>query len=71
MSFPVSAMAEVKPRRVHACFDRCAWQTGFPKSEMDAALARLRRTYERMDAEIEKSGGPWLWARTSRSPTWR
>ena len=35
-------------------------QTGFSKSEMDAALARLRRTYERMDAEIEKSGGPWL-----------
>ena len=33
---------------------------GFPQSEMDAALARLRRTYERMDAEIEKSGGPWL-----------
>ena len=27
---------------------------------MDAALARLRRTYERMDAEIERSGGPWL-----------
>ncbi len=23
-------------------------------------MARLRRTYERMDAEIEKSGGPWL-----------
>ena len=35
-------------------------QTGFPQAEMDAALARLRRTYERMDAEIEKSGGPWL-----------
>jgi glutathione S-transferase len=35
-------------------------QTGFPKAEMDAALARLRRAYERMDAEIEKSGGPWL-----------
>ena len=35
-------------------------QTGFPKAEMDAALARLRRSYERMDAEIEKSGGPWL-----------
>jgi glutathione S-transferase len=35
-------------------------QTGFPKHEMDAALARMRRTYERMDAEIEKSGGPWL-----------
>jgi glutathione S-transferase len=27
---------------------------------MDAALARLRRTYERMDTEIAKSGGPWL-----------
>ncbi len=35
-------------------------QTGFPKHEMDAALARLRRTYERMDSEIERSGGPWL-----------
>jgi glutathione S-transferase len=35
-------------------------QTGFPKSEMDAALARLRRSFERMDAEIERSGGPWL-----------
>ncbi len=27
---------------------------------MDAATQRLRRTYERMDSEIEKSGGPWL-----------
>ena len=27
---------------------------------MDAALGRLRRSWERMDAEIEKSGGPWL-----------
>ena len=35
-------------------------QSGFPKAEMDAALARLRRSYERMDVEIEKSGGPWL-----------
>src|SRR5258708_13608218 len=33
---------------------------GFPQKEMDAALQRLRRTYERMDAEIAKSGGPWL-----------
>src|ERR1700733_15307299 len=33
---------------------------GFPQKDMDEALARLRRTYERMDAEIEKSGGPWL-----------
>jgi glutathione S-transferase len=23
-------------------------------------MARLRRTYERMNAEVEKSGGPWL-----------
>jgi glutathione S-transferase len=27
---------------------------------MDAALGRLRRSWERMDAEIAKSGGPWL-----------
>ena len=33
---------------------------GFPQKDMDEALARLRRTYERMDAEIAKSGGPWL-----------
>ncbi len=33
---------------------------GFPQKDMDEALARLRRTYERMDAEIKQSGGPWL-----------
>jgi glutathione S-transferase len=33
---------------------------GFPKKDMDAAVQRLRRTYERMDSEIESSGGPWL-----------
>ena len=33
---------------------------GFPKAEMDAALAGLRRSYERMDITIEQSGGPWL-----------
>jgi glutathione S-transferase len=27
---------------------------------MDAALARMERTYERMDSSIEASGGPWL-----------
>ncbi len=27
---------------------------------MDNALGRLRRAYERMEAEIETSGGPWL-----------
>ncbi len=52
------AMAESKPLRKE--FMMTMGQTGFPKAEMDAALARLRRAYERMDTEIEKSGGPWL-----------
>jgi len=52
------AMAESKPLRRE--FMLTMGQTGFPKHEMDAALARLRRTYERMDSEIERSGGPWL-----------
>ena len=52
------AMAESKPLRRE--FMLTMGQTGFPKSEMDAALARLRRAYERMDAEIAASGGPWL-----------
>jgi glutathione S-transferase len=52
------AMAESKPLRRE--FMLAMGQTGFPKAEMDAALRRLRRAYERMEAEIEKSGGPWL-----------
>jgi glutathione S-transferase len=52
------AMAESKPLRKE--FMTAMGQTGFPQAEMDAALARLRRAYERMDGEIEKSGGPWL-----------
>src|SRR5512143_3924592 len=52
------AMAESKPLRRE--FMMTMGQTGFPKAEMDAALGRLRRSYERMDAEIAKSGGPWL-----------
>ena len=52
------AMAESKPLRRE--FMMTMGQTGFPQSEMDAARARLRRTYERTDAEIGKSGGPWL-----------
>jgi glutathione S-transferase len=52
------AMAESKPLRRE--FMLTMGQTGFPKHDMDAALARLRRTYERMDTEIERSGGPWL-----------
>ncbi len=53
-----SAMAESKPLRRE--FMLSMGQTGFPDSEMSAALARLRRSYERMDAELENSGGPWL-----------
>jgi glutathione S-transferase len=52
------ALAESKPLRRE--FMMTMGQTGFPKAEMDAALGRLRRTYERMQAEIDKSGGPWL-----------
>jgi glutathione S-transferase len=52
------AFAESKPLRRE--FMLAMSQTGFPHSEMEAALKRLRRTYERMDREIEKSGGPWL-----------
>lgn len=52
------ALAESKPLRRE--FMLTMGQTGFPKSDMDAALGRLRRTYERMDAEIKRSGGPWL-----------
>ncbi|MEO8466988.1 MAG: glutathione S-transferase N-terminal domain-containing protein [Gammaproteobacteria bacterium] len=53
-----TAMAESKPLRRE--FMLTMGQAGFPKSEMDAALARLRRSYERMDSEIDRSGGPWL-----------
>ncbi|MGH6665909.1 MAG: glutathione S-transferase family protein [Pseudolabrys sp.] len=52
------AMAESKPLRRE--FMMAMGQTGFPQQEMDAALGRLRRTYERMDTQIEASGGPWL-----------
>src|SRR6476469_9788977 len=55
------AFAESKPLRKE--FMLAMGRTGFPQKEMDAALQRLRRTYERMDAEIEKSGGPWLLGR--------
>ena len=52
------AFAESKPLRKE--FMLKMGQSGFPKEEMDAALARLRRSYERMEADIETSGGPWL-----------
>ena len=52
------AFAESKPLRKE--FMLAMGRKGFPQKEMDAALARLRRTYERMDAELAQSGGPWL-----------
>lgn len=52
------AFAESKPLRKE--FMLAMGRTGFPQKDMDAAMQRLRRTYERMDAEIERSGGPWL-----------
>jgi len=52
------AFAESKPLRKE--FMLAMGRTGFPEKEMNAALDRLRRTYRRMDAEMEKSGGPWL-----------
>lgn len=35
-------------------------RTGFPKAEMDEALARLQRGIDRMAAWLAASGGPWL-----------
>ena len=52
------AFAESKPLRKE--FMMAMGRKGFPQKDMDSALQRLRRTYERMDTEIEKSGGPWL-----------
>src|SRR5882757_3434234 len=58
------AMAESKPLRRE--FMLAMGRKGFPEKDMQQALGRLARTYERMDAEIEKSGGPWL---QGRDPT--
>jgi glutathione S-transferase len=52
------AFAESKPLRKE--FMLAMGRKGFPQKEMDAAMQRLRRSYERMEAEIAKSGGPWL-----------
>ena len=52
------AFAESKPLRKE--FMLAMGRKGFPEKDMSAALARLRRTYERMDEEISQSGGPWL-----------
>jgi len=55
------AFAESKPLRKE--FMMAMGRYGFPQKEMDGALGRLRRSYERMDASIEDSGGPWLFGR--------
>jgi glutathione S-transferase len=52
------AFAESKPLRKE--FMLAMGRKGFPQKEMDSALARLRRNYERMDEAIRDSGGPWL-----------
>lgn len=52
------ATAESKPLRRD--FLLTMGRKGFPQKDMDVAMQRLRRSYERMEAEIEQSGGPWL-----------
>jgi glutathione S-transferase len=52
------AFAESKPLRKE--FMLAMGRKGFPEKEMNASLDRMRRTYERMDAAITESGGPWL-----------
>jgi len=52
------AFAESKPLRKE--FMLAMGRKGFPEKEMNAALDRMRRTYERMDETIAASGGPWL-----------
>ena len=52
------AFAESKPLRKE--FMLAMGRKGFPQKEMDGALTRLRRSYERMDQSITDSGGPWL-----------
>jgi len=52
------AFAESKPLRKE--FMLAMGRQGFPEKDMNAALDRMKRTYERMDRAIEASGGPWL-----------
>ena len=55
------AFAESKPLRKE--FMLAMGRKGFPEKDMNAALDRMRRTYERMEASITGSGGPWLLGR--------
>src|SRR3984893_10359394 len=52
------ALAESKPLRKE--FMLAMGRKGFPEKDMDAAMQRLRRTYERVGRGSERSGGPWL-----------
>ena len=52
------AFAESKPLRKE--FMLAMGRKGFPEKDMQAALGRLARTYQRMDNAIAESGGPWL-----------
>jgi glutathione S-transferase len=52
------AFAESKPLRRE--FMLAMGRNGFPAAEMDAALSRMRRTYDRMTSAIAASGGPFL-----------
>jgi glutathione S-transferase len=52
------AFAESKPLRKE--FMLAMGRKGFPDKDMNAALDRMKRTYERMDDAIAASGGPWL-----------
>src|SRR5215467_8323396 len=52
------AFAESKPLRRE--FMLAMGRKGFPEKDMQQALDRMQRTYERMDATIAESGGPWL-----------
>jgi glutathione S-transferase len=55
------AFAASKPLRKE--FMLAMGRTGFPPKEMDGAMGRLRRSYERMDDSIRDSGGPWLFGK--------
>ena len=63
------AFAKSKPLRRE--FMLAMGQTGFPRAEMDAALARLRRTYEPWTPRSKRTAAPGCSASTSASPTWR
>jgi glutathione S-transferase len=52
------AMANAKPLRKEFLLN--FGRVGFPQKACNEAIDRLGRSLERMQAEIEKSGGPWF-----------